>query len=176
MITVEETLPTQTQHLETPVGWLELAASEHGLQRITFLEEAPAEPQLTPETSDAGTHLARAASQLTEYFAGTRQAFDLVLTPQGTDFQQAVWRALERIPAGETRTYQDLANALQNPKAVRAVGAANGQNPLAIVLPCHRVIGADGTLTGYAGGLERKAWLLRHEGYHASASGQTRLF
>ncbi|MBQ5703191.1 MAG: methylated-DNA--[Peptococcaceae bacterium] len=102
--------------------------------------------------------------QLEEYFAGLRAAFSLPLAPEGTDFQKAVWRELENIPYGETRTYGQIARALGNPKTSRAVGMANHKNPVAIMIPCHRVIGADGSLTGYAGGLDIKETLLRLEG------------
>jgi len=107
--------------------------------------------------------LADSVTQLREYFAGTRTAFDLQLAPEGTPFQQEVWRALQAIPYGTTTTYGALAHTLGRPDAARAVGLANGRNPIGIVIPCHRVIGADGTLTGYGGGLHRKRWLLDHE-------------
>lgn len=104
-----------------------------------------------------------AVEQLCAYFAGELMEFDLPLAPCGTDFQQQVWLALRKIPFGETVSYQAIADAIGKPKAVRAVGAANGKNPLPIVVPCHRVIGSNGTLTGFAGGLGRKQWLLQHE-------------
>lgn len=107
--------------------------------------------------------LVRTAAQLAEYFAGERQAFDLPLGPLGTSFQQRVWRALTRIPYGETRSYGELARSIGRPAASRAVGAANGRNPIPIIVPCHRVIGANGDLTGYGGGLPIKRWLLDHE-------------
>jgi methylated-DNA-[protein]-cysteine S-methyltransferase len=109
--------------------------------------------------------LPAAARQLQEYFAGKRRAFDLPLNPQGTEFQQRVWRELVRIPFGETRSYGQLAKLLGNPNGSRAVGLANGRNPIALIVPCHRVIGADGSLTGFGGGLDRKEWLLSHEGH-----------
>jgi len=102
--------------------------------------------------------------QLNEYFNGERKTFDLPLDAKGTDFQQSIWRQLSTIPFGVSASYRDIAIAINNPKSMRAVGAANGRNPISIIVPCHRVIGADGTLTGYAGGLERKQWLLKHEG------------
>jgi methylated-DNA-[protein]-cysteine S-methyltransferase len=107
--------------------------------------------------------LARAATQLAEYFAGARRVFDVPLAPRGTDFQQGVWRELARIPYGETRSYGELARVLGRPSASRAVGAANGKNPISILVPCHRVIAGSGALTGYAGGLDAKRWLLAHE-------------
>lgn len=103
-------------------------------------------------------------TQLTEYFSGRRKDFDLPLAASGTAFQQSVWQALREIPFGQTASYLDLAQSIKNPKAVRAVGSANGKNPISIVVPCHRVIGTNGKLTGYAGGLDRKLWLLEHEG------------
>lgn len=114
-----------------------------------------------------------AAEQLAEYFAGARREFDLPLNPRGTEFQRSVWEVLQRIPYGETRSYRAQADALGNPRAIRAVARANGANPIAIVVPCHRVIGADGSLTGYAGGLDLKARLLTLEG--ASFTQQARL-
>src|SRR6202012_510460 len=107
--------------------------------------------------------LAQARAQIEEYFAGTRRDFDLPLAPRGTAFQRSVWHALATIPFGVTTTYGEIAAAVGRPTASRAVGAANGQNPIAIVIPCHRVIGANGTLTGYGGGLPTKEWLVRHE-------------
>lgn len=107
--------------------------------------------------------LADAVSQLGAYFAGELTRFDLPLKPAGTAFQQQVWQALTDIPYGKTASYGEIANRLNKPKAVRAVGAANGRNPIGIIIPCHRVVGANGSLTGYAGGIERKQWLLRHE-------------
>jgi methylated-DNA-[protein]-cysteine S-methyltransferase len=102
-------------------------------------------------------------AQIDQYFQGTRQEFSLQLAPEGTDFQQQVWRELSKIPYGQTASYLDIARAIGNEQAVRAVGAANGQNPISIIIPCHRVIGSDGKLTGYGGGLWRKEWLLTHE-------------
>ncbi|GAB1261737.1 methylated-DNA--[protein]-cysteine S-methyltransferase [Aurantivibrio plasticivorans] len=106
---------------------------------------------------------ANATQQLTEYFSGKRVAFDLPLKPAGTSFQQRVWRMLQTIPLGDTWSYKALATAVGKPAAARAVGAANGRNPIAIIVPCHRVIGSNGSTTGYAGGVERKRWLLNHE-------------
>ena len=113
---------------------------------------------------DASPLLLEAEKQLAEYFAGSRREFDLPLAPQGTAFQRKVWDALTEIPYGETRSYGEIAARIGNPKACRAVGMANNRNPLSILIPCHRVIGADGSLTGYAGGIPKKLWLLRHEG------------
>jgi len=115
---------------------------------------------------------AAAVEQLRAYFAGELTEFDLPLRPRGTAFQQNVWQALRSIPYGETVSYRDIAEKIKAPTAVRAVGAANGKNPIGIVVPCHRVIGANGTLTGYAGGLERKQWLLAHENAHKADTFQ----
>jgi O-6-methylguanine DNA methyltransferase len=109
----------------------------------------------------------QAIKQITEYFAGTRRQFDLILDLQGTPFQRSVWQYLLTIPFGCTASYQEVANAIDNPRATRAVGAANGRNPVSLVVPCHRVVGSDGSLTGYGGGLWRKEWLLEHEEKHA---------
>lgn len=143
----------------SPVGLLTLEADNRNrLCRIAFGE--PTGP------SDSGPEgvLAEAVRQLDEYFAGTRREFELDLAPQGTPFQLAVWNALLAIPYGATASYGDIARAVGRPNAVRAVGQANGRNPLAIVVPCHRVIGSDHSLTGYGGGLERKRFLLSLEG------------
>ena len=121
--------------------------------------------------------LARTARQLDEYFAGKRHDFDLPLAPEGTAFQQRVWRELMKIPFGETWSYGELARAIGRPAAARAVGAANGKNPIAIIVPCHRVIGSNGTLVGYGGGLPTKQWLLGHEaGVRHQASGVAKSF
>ena len=142
--------------MDTPIGLLGLVASEHGLSRILW----PGEPGAGGDEQV----LAAAAEQLREYFAGTREAFDLPLELDGTEFQRRAWLALAEIPYGETRSYGDQARRLEAPRAARAVGAANGANPLPIVLPCHRLVGADGSLTGFGGGLDVKRWLLQHEG------------
>lgn len=149
--------------MDTPIGVLTLAADEDGLQRIDF----PPPHQAAPgddwrEGSNAV--LVEARRQLSEYFEGQRQRFELPLSPRGTDFQRAVWTTLADIPYGGTWSYRDLAQRLGRPTATRAVGAANGRNPLPVVLPCHRVIGADGSLTGFGGGLPTKRWLLELEG------------
>jgi len=150
--------------MDSPVGPLQLIASEGALTEIRFLDEA--DPAARESAGDPGI-LAEAHRQLAAYFRGELQRFDLPLAPAGTAFQKSVWGALAEIPWGETRSYGELARAIGRPTAARAVGAANGANPLPIVLPCHRVIGARGTLTGYAGGLERKRRLLALEGLAA---------
>lgn len=150
--------------LPSPVGTLTLVASDVGLVAVLWPDEAPDRVRLA-EASECDDHpvLIAAAAQLDEYFAGTRTAFDLPLAPRGTPFQRDVWLALAAIPFAETRSYAEIARAIGRPTATRAVGAANGRNPLSIVAPCHRVMGANGALTGFAGGLETKLFLLDHE-------------
>lgn len=154
---------------DSPLGPLLLAADEAGLRRVQMEPEQPA--ALPGHWRPANRQLDQTCLQLDEYFAGQRTGFELPLAPVGTAFQQAVWAALLSIPHGETRSYRQLAVQIGRAQAVRAVGAANGANSLAIIVPCHRVIGSDGTLTGFAGGLQRKAMLLRLEG-HAWAEQQ----
>lgn len=145
--------------INSPVGSLLLAVSERGLVALEFGKgRIPAGWVESEEKTSA------CRRQLAEYFAGSRRQFDLALDLRGTEFQKRCWRELLKIPYGETRSYADIARALGNPSAVRAVGLANGQNPVAIVVPCHRVIGSDGSLTGYGGGLEVKRKLLELEG------------
>ncbi len=149
-------------YMKSPNGTILLARSDAGLTHINFQEgKHKVQPGVSWRREDGP--LLEAIDQLRAYFDGTRQAFDLPLAPDGTSFQQKVWRALQKIPCGETITYGELAARIGRPTASRAVGAANGQNPLPIVIPCHRVIGADGKLTGYAGGLKIKKALLDHE-------------
>jgi methylated-DNA-[protein]-cysteine S-methyltransferase len=154
--------------MPSPVGRLTLVASDTGLAAVLWENDDPKRVPL-PVTGEDPRHpvLRQAERQLKEYFAGTRTAFDLPLDFHGTDFQKRVWTALLAIPFGETRSYGEIARALGKPSAMRAVGAANGRNPISIIAPCHRVIGANGTLTGYGGGIERKRWLLAHEGASA---------
>lgn len=148
--------------IDSPVGKLTLVADQGALTGVYFLEHTR-----RPAAADFGdrddTGFEDATRQLGEYFAGIRTEFDLPLDPHGDVFQKKVWALLREIPYGETRSYGQLAQQLGDPNLARAVGAANGQNPLSIVVPCHRVVGADGRLTGYAGGLERKAFLLELE-------------
>jgi len=147
--------------VSTPVGELKLVASERGLAAILWKNDDPHGSRFLPQTRDeAHPVLIEAERQLREYFAGERRCFTLPLDFVGTEFQKKVWNALVAIPFGETRNYSEIARQIGHPQAVRAVGAANGRNPLSIVAPCHRVIGANGKLTGFAGGLEVKAFLL----------------
>ena len=147
----------ETAFVQTPIGIAKLEGDEHGLAAISVLNVENKTTEIIPDV------LEDAVYQLREYFEGKRQEFSLVLNPQGTDFQKSVWAALQEIPFGKTISYLELSKILGNVKAIRAVAAANGKNPLWIVIPCHRVIGSDGSLTGYAGGLHRKKWLLEHE-------------
>lgn len=145
-----------TDYITTPIGFLWIEANEQGLFALTFKETRV--EQINP---NAMTELAK--QQLLEYFSEKRRSFSIPLAATGTEFQQSVWQALGQIPFGETCSYLDIAKSIGNPKACRAVGAANGKNPIPIIVPCHRVIGSNQKLTGFAGGLDRKAWLLTHE-------------
>jgi methylated-DNA-[protein]-cysteine S-methyltransferase len=156
--------------IASPVGDLVLTASETGLTGVYFptsrvhplsLHSAQGRVLGRGGTTEL---LVRVEAQLQEYFAGARTTFDLPLEPRGTDFQLSVWELLRKIPFGVTTSYGELARRLGDPKASRAVGAANGANPIPIIVPCHRVVGSKGELTGFGGGLERKRWLLEHEG------------
>ena len=159
-------------YLESPIGRLRLESNGTELVRIAFADESQEGDPSSDATTGSGDEdtggndpvLTAAVTQLRDYFAGRRSHFELPLAPAGTDFQRAVWRALEGIPYGELRSYRDIATAIGRPTAVRAVGAANGRNPLPIVVPCHRVIGSDVSLTGFAGGLDVKKKLLQMEG------------
>ncbi len=155
----------EVAYLQTPIGLAEFHGDENGLASISILEEE--KPiGIVPEVLEDVIY------QFEEYFEGSRKKFDLKLNPNGTDFQKKVWNALIKIPFGKTVSYLELSNSLGDVKAIRAVASANGKNPLWIVIPCHRVIGSNGDLVGYAGGLHRKKWLLEHE----SPVKQTSLF
>lgn len=150
-------------YYQSPIGKMTIQASDSGLLGIWF-ETHTTQPDELGQQNDAHPILAMTIGQLQEYFNGERVTFSVPLAAKGTPFQQKVWQALTTIPFGQTWSYQDLANAIDNPKAVRAVGLANGKNPISVIVPCHRVIGKNGKLTGYAGGIERKKQLLVHEG------------
>ena len=152
-------------YVQTPIGIAELIGDKNGLASITVLESKKPKGTIPAVLKDA-------VEQLEEYFEGNRTVFELQLNPSGTDFQKKVWEALLQIPFGKTISYLELSKQLGDAKAIRAVASANGKNPLWIVVPCHRVIGTNGDLTGYAGGLHRKKWLLEHE----SPAKQTTLF
>jgi methylated-DNA-[protein]-cysteine S-methyltransferase len=150
--------------IDSPLGAIKVSVADEGITSVLFTDENG--------TSDNHPHLIQAIAQLEEYFANKRNTFDLPLAPQGTDFQKRVWNELLTIPFGKTTTYLTMAKRLGDEKVIRAAASANGKNPIAIIIPCHRVIGSDGKLTGYAGGLWRKEWLLKHEG----ATAQNDLF
>ncbi|MCG2460876.1 methylated-DNA--[protein]-cysteine S-methyltransferase [Flavobacteriaceae bacterium F89] len=152
--------------IKTPLGIAKLEGDQEGLTSFVVLDGDEQPTTVIPEV------LEDAVYQLREYFEGERKRFSLTLNPRGTDFQKRVWEELQQIPYGKTISYLELSKKVGDVKAIRAVAAANGQNPLWIVVPCHRVIGSDGSLTGYAGGLHRKKWLLEHE----SPVKQTTLF
>ena len=154
-----------TSHIDTPLGGITMAATDQGLAGVWF-DQQRHWPDTTGWVPDAAHPVLRqAAAQLLDYFAGRRTHFDLPLDlSHGTAFQQSVWQALLAIPPGQTTSYGALSAGVGNPAAVRAVGAAVGRNPISVIVPCHRVLGTDGSLTGYAGGLERKAALLALEG------------
>lgn len=144
-----------TDYLDTPIGTIEVKASLQALESVIFVE--------AKGSANANEITALTCQQLAEYFQGERHEFDLPLGLNGTEFQQSVWHELQQIAYAQTCSYKDVAMRVNNPKGVRAVGSANGKNPIAIVVPCHRVIANNGSLSGYAFGVDKKAWLLRHE-------------
>jgi methylated-DNA-[protein]-cysteine S-methyltransferase len=148
--------------ISSPLDPLIIQATANGVSYVGFYP--PTDYVEMPFEEITNPHIIECATQLGEYFNKQREEFTLTLDTQGTRFQQDVWHALMRVPFGHTQSYKEIAQKLENPKAVRAVGAANGKNPVSIIVPCHRIIGANGKLTGYAGGLDRKLWLLKHEG------------
>lgn len=150
-------MESKTAYYRTPIGTAEIIGNEDGIQSISMLNEE------IETTTNIPSSLLDCVTQLDEYFAGKRSEFSLKLNPQGTDFQKKVWNELLNIPFGKTRTYLEQTKQIGDPKAIRAVASANGKNPIGIIIPCHRVIGSDGSLTGYAGGIWRKKWLLDHE-------------
>ncbi len=145
-----------TVFINSPLGTTKIVGDENGISQISILEEGVISKTIPNE-------LKLAVTQINEYFSGTRTDFDFRINPNGTNFQKKVWQELLNIPYGKTISYLDLAKKLGDPKVIRAAASANGKNPLWIVIPCHRVIGTDGSLTGYAGGFWRKKWLLEHE-------------
>ena len=143
-------------YYNSPIGILEIISSEDAILSVMFVDEEK-------QTDVTNPMLEKAIAQIDEYFKGKRKEFDLKVSFEGTDFQKKVWKELMNIPYGKTLSYKEMAINIDNEKAVRAVGSANSKNIISIIVPCHRVIGANGTLTGYAGGLHRKQWLLEHE-------------
>jgi len=154
-------MATYSKTMDSPIGVLKLSSDEWQLKSISFDAEHLEEESNTPEI------LIETQKQLEEYFAGSRQIFDLLFQPEGTEFQQRVWKQVAAVSYGSTKSYVEIARAVNSQDSSRAVGMANGKNPLPIVIPCHRIIGHDGKLTGYAGGLDRKKWLLLHEQNHS---------
>ena len=152
---------TQTTYYKTPIGIAKIIGNENGIQSVSVLNDDAIYDKLLH--SKTPVCLQDCVLQLDEYFSGKRIDFALKLNPQGTDFQKRVWEELLNIPYNKTRTYLEQSKALGDVKAIRAVASANGKNPIWIIIPCHRVIGSDGSLTGYAGGIWRKKWLLAHE-------------
>ncbi len=153
---------------DAPFARLLLAGDPAGLRQLLFVDGRHFDGSVPESWIRSGTSLARVTAQLDEYFAGDRREFDLPLAPEGTNFQQRVWRVLSTIPYGHTWSYGQVAAAIGQPTASRAVGAANGRNPISIVVPCHRVIGSSGRLVGFGGGLPSKQWLLTHERSHSA--------
>ncbi|MBC2843788.1 methylated-DNA--[protein]-cysteine S-methyltransferase [Winogradskyella flava] len=150
----------QTCCIETPLGHAKIVGDSDGIMSVSILNTQEELSEVIPES------LLECVTQLKDYFKNKRKTFDLKLNPEGTMFQKKVWEQLETIPYGKSISYLDLSKELGDPKAIRAVAGANGKNPIWIIVPCHRVIGTDGSLTGYAGGLHRKQWLLNHESEH----------
>ena len=149
------------QYIDSPVGWLKICTGKNALFAISFVNESGISSDKLPDI------LQKTVFQLQEYFDGKRQKFDLAVAPEGTDFQKKVWDLVNQVQFGEKASYLDIAKLSGSEKNTRAVGLANGKNPIPIVIPCHRIVGSNGKLTGYAGGLERKRWLLRHEQKHS---------
>jgi methylated-DNA-[protein]-cysteine S-methyltransferase len=145
------------KYIDSPIGWLKLSASLNSLVRISFID------QPEKNSTDQPDILISASLQLAEYLKGDRKIFDIILNPNGTHFQKEVWRNVSKVDFGKTASYLNIAKQTDSEKNTRAVGMANGKNPIPIIIPCHRIIGSNGKLTGYAGGLERKRWLLHHE-------------
>ncbi|MBT8276831.1 MAG: methylated-DNA--[protein]-cysteine S-methyltransferase [Bacteroidia bacterium] len=143
--------------IKSPVGILNISGDRNGISEVMFTDD------LAETSGKIPDELSEAVTQLNEYFGKKRKKFSLKLNPEGTEFQKKVWDALLNVEFGKTQTYQQIANKLGDPKVIRAAASANGKNPIAIIIPCHRIIGSDGSLTGYAGGLHRKKWLLEHE-------------
>lgn len=146
-------------YLDSPLGWLKIVGQEEAICEVEFLDQAP---EGNPNSNLAPV-LVNCIQELNSFFEGTLKSFTVHVRQEGTDFQQRVWAELQRIPFGKTISYLDLSRRIGEEKAIRAVGTTNGKNKIAIIVPCHRVIGSDGSLTGYAGGLWRKQWLLEHE-------------
>ncbi len=157
-------------YYQSELGWIEITGNDEGVMTVEFAEEKGEADENIPQC------MKKCVTQLDEYFKGERKEFSIKLNWEGTDFQIAVWQDLLTIPYGTTKSYIDIARDLGDPNSVRAVGTANGRNKIAIIVPCHRVIGSSGSLTGYAGGVWRKDWLLKHEGKYSNTEKQMDLF
>jgi len=172
------------KHIDTPVGKMRIGATDEGICLFDFQYRRSIDSimkRIENQSGDTFTeeehpHFTLLEQQISEYFTGTRKEFDLPLHLLGTPFQKSVWEGLLKIPYGETRSYKQQSIFLGNEKAIRAVAGANGENGIAIIIPCHRVIGENGSLVGYGGGLQRKKWLLDHERKHSGKNGQAELF
>jgi len=158
-------------YLKSPIGQIKITADDNAVNSVLFVFD-----DTRMEEENLTSVLTQCKTELAEYFAGKRKVFDVPIYQEGTGFQQSVWNELIKIPYGKTVSYNDLAKALGNVKSIRAVGAANGKNQISIIVPCHRVIGSDGSLTGYAGGLWRKEWLLKHEAEYSGKEIQMEMF
>lgn len=156
--------------LESPIGQIKIVGNETHITEVVFVDEKG------EDSANIPSHVSACREQLLAYFKGSLKSFDLPLAPAGTDFQKEVWMKLQEIPFGKSQSYKAIAQQLGDVKKIRAAASANGKNPIAIIIPCHRVIGSDGSLTGYAGGLERKEWLLKHEGIIKKKNKQLSLF
>jgi methylated-DNA-[protein]-cysteine S-methyltransferase len=160
-------------YLDTPLGLFEFMATEQGICQAIFCGDKACDNKVSTEQQTQGkvnNITAQCKQQLIEYFTGQRTVFTVPLNPQGTPFQQSVWHCLAEIPFGAVKSYGEIAKMINKPKSAQAVGGANGRNPITLIVPCHRVIGSNGSLTGYAGGIERKLWLLNHEGVKVKIS------
>jgi len=169
-------MKTYFSKMNSPIGELLLVGDGTSLTQLLMLNQKYYGSETQEDWQRDDTIFRAAREQLEAYFAGELRAFDLPLAPSGTAFQQKVWQALRDIPYAQTESYGALAKRIDSPKASRAVGMANGHNPISIIVPCHRVIGANGNLTGYGGGIERKRWLLEHEGYLKKSGPRVTLF
>lgn len=153
----------------SPIGFIEITGTENSITEVNFIEEIE-------DGLITNNYVDNCANQLREYFEGSRRTFELILEPEGTDFQKSVWQQLRKIPYGTTISYGTQSKLLGSPLSIRAVAKANAQNKIAIIIPCHRVVGADGSLTGYVGGLWRKKWLLDHEQKYFDGEKQLEIF
>jgi methylated-DNA-[protein]-cysteine S-methyltransferase len=151
-------LNPETTYYKSPIGTLEIKGNDKGIHSIYFIDD-----DFSTSLEVTSGELKKCVQQLDEYFTGNRKEFELTLSPKGTEFQGKVWTELLKVPFGKTRSYLEQSKKLGDVKAIRAVASANGRNPISIIIPCHRIIGSDGSLTGYAGGVWRKKWLLDHE-------------